>query len=264
MTNLAEQSQPEILKKSTSRIETGHAKNIANFDQLVSFAVSYGAAYNPSKASISLTALQTLSTNAKSVLEAVNAAMPVYSNAVAAREVAFLPLSELCTRVLNALKATDTTTQVDENARTLVRKIQGKKATPKKTDEEKAEAKANGKEIKEISASQMSYDNRLDNFDKLIKLLSSVALYAPNEEELKTDTLIALYNNLKAKNTAVVNAATALSNARLSRNNILYKENTGLVDIAADTKNYIKSVYGANSPQFKQISKLTFKNSKGK
>lgn len=262
MTTLTE-NQPATPKKSTSQIETGHAKNIANFDELVSYATSYGAAYNPSKASIKLAALQTLSTNSKNAISAVNTALPVYSNAVAAREVAFEPLGKLVTRAINALKASDTATQVIENARTLVRKLQGKKATPKKTDEEKAAAKANGKEIKEISSSQMSYDNRLANFDKFIKLLSSVPQYAPNETELKTATLITVFNDLKAKNTAVINAATALSNARLNRNSILYKENTGMVDIALDIKTYIKSVYGAGSPQFKQVSGLKIKSIKG-
>ncbi len=242
-----------------STSETGHAKNVANFDDLISFATGYGTAYNPSKPTLKLTALQTLSTSAKNAINAVNAALPAYSNAVAARESAFEPLNKLITRVNNALKATDTTEQVDESAKTLVRKIQGTRATAKKTDTEIAAAKAEGKETKEISSSQMSYDSRLDNFDKLIKLLTSVTLYAPNEADLKVTALTTLYNDLKAKNTAVVTATTPLSNARISRNDILYKPNTGLVDIALDTKTYIKSLYGATSPQYKQVSKLEFK-----
>ena len=245
-----------------STTETGHAKNVANFDDLISFVTGYGTAFNPSKASIKLTALQTLSTSAKNAINAVNAALPAYSNAVAAREASFEPLSKLITRVNNALKATDTTEQVDESAKTLVRKIQGARATAKKTDEEKAAEKAAGKETKEISSSQMSYDSRLDNFDKLIKLLTSVTLYAPTEADLKVTALSTLYNDLKAKNTAVVTATTPLSNARISRNDILYKENVGLIDIAFDTKTYIKSIYGATSPQYKQVSKLQFKAAK--
>jgi len=72
-----------------STTETGHAKNVANFDDLISFITGYGTAFNPSKASIKLTALQTLSTSAKNAINAVNAAFPAYSNAVAAREAAF-------------------------------------------------------------------------------------------------------------------------------------------------------------------------------
>lgn len=242
-----------------STSETGHSKNVANFDDLISFVTGYGTAYNPSKASIKLTALQTLSTSAKNAINAVNAALPAYSNAVAARESAFEPLNKLITRVNNALKTTDTTEQVDESAKTLVCKIQGTRATAKKTEEEKAAEIAAGKETKEISSSQMSYDSRLDNFDKLIKLLTSITLYAPNEADLKVTALTTLYNDLKAKNTSVVNATAPLNNTRISRNDILYKANSGLVDIALDTKTYIKSLYGATSPQYKQVSKLAFK-----
>ena len=241
-----------------STTETGHAKNVANFDDLISFATGYGTAFNPSKPSIKLTALQTLSTSAKNAINAVNAALPAYSNAVAAREAAFEPLNKLITRVNNALKATDTTEQVDESAKTLVRKIQGTRATAKKTDEEKAAEKAAGKETKEISSSQMSYDSRLDNFDKLIKLLSSIPLYAPNEAELKVTALITLYNDLRNKNAAVMTATAPLSNARILRNDIMYKDNTGICDIAIDVKTYIKSLYGASSPQYKQVSGLKF------
>jgi hypothetical protein len=246
----------------TSTNETGHAKNVSNLDDLISIITAYGATYNPTKTAIKLTALQTLSTNAKAAVNAVNAALPAYSNAVAAREVAFTPLNKLSTRVLNAIKATDTTEQVDDNARTLIRKIQGKRATPKKTEEEKAAAQAEGKEVKEISASQLSYDNRLDNFDKLIKLLSSITLYVPNEAELKVTALTTLYNDLKAKNAAVLSATTQLSIARIARNDVLYKANTGLVDIALDVKTYIKSLYGATSPQYKQVSGISFKSAK--
>jgi hypothetical protein len=239
--------------------ESGHAKNVANFDELISFVTGYGATYNPSKAGIKLTALQTIAANAKTAIGAVNTALPAYSNAVSAREAAFAPLSKLITRVSNAIKATDTTDQVDESAKTLIRKLQGTRATPKKTEEEKIQAKAEGKEIKEISSSQMSYDNRLDNLDKLIKLLTSIPLYTPNEAELKVTTLTTLYNDLKAKNAAVLAATTPLSNARITRNDTLYKPNTGLVDIALDTKTYIKSLFGATSSQYKQVSKLEFK-----
>jgi len=163
---------------------------------------------------------------------------------------------------MNAVKATDISSQVEESVKTLVRKIQGTRSTAKKTETQKADMTAEGKEVKEISTSQMSYENRLDNFNKLIQLLSSIELYTPNEPELKITALTELYNDLKDKNNAVVNAATPLSNARIVRNNIFYKADTGLVDIATEVKAYIKSLFGASSPQYKQISKLEFKGVK--
>ena len=243
----------------TTTFETGHAKNVANLETLITAVAAYGNTYNPSKDSIKLTALQTLFTTSKASLNAVNMAHSAYSNAVAARESAFQPFSKLITRVNSALKASDTSVQVDESAQTIVRKLQGKRASPKLTDDEKQALEAEGKEVNQISAAQLSYDSKLENFDKLIMLLTLVPLYNPNEEDLKITSLTALHNELKTKNTDVLAATIQLSNARISRNEILYKTATGLVDIAFDTKMYIKSIFGATSPYYKQISKLEFK-----
>jgi len=242
------------------KLETGHAKNMANFDELLTVVIGYGTIYKPSKSSILLPALQTLATNARNSLAAVNNAAAAYHTAVANREVAFSTLSKLCTRILNAIKATDTTEQIDDNAKSLIRKIQGTRAThptavatPQDITSEVVVAKTN-------SSSQMGFDNRLDHFDKLIKLLIGIALYAPNEADMKTAALTTFYTDLKTKNTAVVTAAVALTNARIARNEIFYKSNVGLVDLTIDIKNYIRSIYGSGSPQLKQITKLTFKN----
>lgn len=242
----------------TNTFETGHAKNVTNLESLITSIVALETSYNPSRDSIKLPALQALLTASKESLNAVNIAQATYSNAVAARKVAFEPFGKLITRVMNSLKASGTSTQVVQSARTIVRKLQGRRASAKITEEEKKALEAEGKEVNQISASQMSFDNRIENFDRLIMLLSSIPLYNPNEEELKVETLKALHNQLKEKNSEVILPIVQLSNSRMTRNKILYSENTGLVDVALDSKTYIKSIFGATSPQYKQISKLRF------
>ena len=244
----------------TNTSETGHAKNVTNLESLITSIIALETSYNPSRDSIKLPALQALLTASKESLNAVNIAQATYSNAVAARKVAFEPFGKLITRVMNSLKASGTSTQVVQSARTIVRKLQGRRASAKITEEEKKALEAEGKEVNQISASQMSFDNRIENFDRLIMLLSSIPLYNPNEEELKVETLKALHNQLKEKNSEVILPIVQLSNSRMNRNKILYKENTGIVDIAVDSKTYIKSVFGATSPQYKQVSRLYFKN----
>ena len=242
----------------TNTSETGHAKNVTNLESLITSIIALETSYNPSRDSIKLPALQALLTASKESLNAVNIAQATYSNAVAARKVAFEPFGKLITRVMNSLKASGTSTQVVQSARTIVRKLQGRRASAKITEEEKKALEAEGKEVNQISASQMSFDNRIENFDRLIMLLSSIPLYNPNEEELKVETLKALHNQLKEKNSEVILPIVQLSNSRMTRNKILYNENTGLVDVALDSKTYIKSIFGATSPQYKQISKLRF------
>ena len=242
----------------TNTSETGHAKNVTNLESLITSIIALETSYNPSRDSIKLPALQALLTASTESLNAVNIAQAAYSNAVAARKVAFEPFSKLITRVMNSFKASGASTQVVQSARTIVRKLQGRRASAKITEEEKKALEAEGKEVNQISASQMSFDNRIENFDRLIMLLSSIPLYNPNEAELKVETLKALHNQLKEKNTEVILPIVQLSNSRIARNKILYSENTGLVDVALDSKTYIKSIFGATSPQYKQISKLRF------
>lgn len=111
---------------------------------------------------------------------------------------------------------------------------------------------------KSISASQMSFDNRIENMDKLIQLLSAQTGYTPNETDLKVTTLTTLLADMRTKNTGAINALTPLSNARIARNTILYATGTGLVDTAGEVKKYVKSVFGGTSPQYKQVSGLKF------
>lgn len=240
--------------------ETGHAKNVANFETLISIVNGFGAAYNPSKSAIKTTALTSLSTSAKTVMNQVNTADGQYKIAVANRDVAFEPLSKLATRIINALRASDVSEQIIASAESLIRKLQGKRATPKKTEEEKAALLAEGTTVNEVSSSQMSFDNRLDSLDKVINFLSNIPEYTPNEEELQIITLAALYTSLSALNVAAVQAETALNNMRMSRNELLYKTGTGMVDVALSVKTYVKSLFGATSAQYKQLSGLTFKD----
>lgn len=126
------------------------------------------------------------------------------------------------------------------------------------SDEEKQAAMVAGQEIVEISSAQTSIDSLLENFDKLIKLLATITEYAPNETELTVSSLTARYEDMFAKNQAVINAEQPLNNLRITRNELLYGENTGIVDVATASKIYIKSVFGATSPQYKQITSLQF------
>jgi len=240
-------------------LESSHAKNVANFESLISAINGLGAIYNPSKSSLAVGELTKLSKSADDTVNQVNYALGRYKLAVAARAKAFSPLSKLSTRIINALRASDTKQQVDDVAKSLVRKIQGQRATPKLSEEKKATLLAEGKVKKEVSSSQMGFDNRIDSLDKLIQLLGAISQYSPNEVELQLSTLETYYHTLKTTNNDVRELETQLSNARLLRNEILYKPNTGLVDTAIAVKMYLKSVFGTNNPKYKQISGLKFR-----
>ncbi len=240
--------------------ETGHSKNVANFEEEISICTGFGPAYAPSKASIKIPAMTTLHTAGKNILQSVKVAKTAYDTATNAREIGFAFLKKLSTRIINALEATDASQQLIDDALTVNRKIQGGRA--KKIIEEPASDNttegSTEPEHKNISVSQQSFDNLIDHFAKLIQVISSEPLYVPNEIDLKVTALNLQLTSLKAFNTAVINAHTAYTNAIISRNSILYQPASGLVDTAYEVKKYVKSVFGAVSPQFKQISKIKF------
>lgn len=53
-------------------IETGHAKNVANFEDFISFVTAYGATYNPTKASIKLANLNAIFRQANDITNVMN------------------------------------------------------------------------------------------------------------------------------------------------------------------------------------------------
>ncbi|MBI5215739.1 MAG: hypothetical protein HY960_08295 [Ignavibacteriae bacterium] len=232
--------------------ETGHAKNVENFSTLISFCSGYGASYNPAKATLKVSSLETLRDTAKNSLADVNRVLAPFTTAVNERQAAFEPLNKLITRVVNALDSSDAPKETLADARTLANKLQGKRST------ELPPPPAEGEPDNTHSASQMSFDNRIENLDKFIQLLTATPLYTPNETDLQVGTLTTLLETLRAKNKAVTDAYTPLSTARINRDTLLYQEETGLVDIAADVKSYVKSVFGATSPQFNQITAIKF------
>ncbi len=234
----------------TSRSETGHARNVANFETMISFCTAYGAAYNPSKQSLKITSLNTLLMRSRSSLSDTATAKNQLDLVINERQIKFTTLKPTATRIINALAATDASQQTIDDAKSINNKIQGRRSTAKPKD---------GEEKRTISTSQQSYDNQLENFLKLIDLISAEPSYAPNEEDLKVETLTTYAGELQNANTKVINANTEYSNAMISRNESLYAVNTGVVDTALNIKKYVKSLFGASSPQYKQISKLIFR-----
>ena len=201
-----------------------------------------------------------MQTQAKASLQQAKTTKTSFDNATNARQLAFKDLKPFATKVVNALAVSGATALAVDDAKTINRKIQGAKANGgTKTP---ADPNAPTPTDKTISTSQQSYDSLIDHFTKLIEAVSQDANYKPNETELKVATLQTKLDSLKSSNTDLISGFTNWSNARINRNTTLYSPLTGLVQTALDVKKYVKSVFGATSPQFKQVSGLEFTNVK--
>ena len=237
--------------------ETGHAKNIANFQHLIAFVTGYGATYNPSKEALQIPQLHTIATTAETKLAEVIAKNTAYNNAVNDRVLAFSGLKALSTRLVSALETTNAPKEKISDAKGFNRKMQGKRAAAIQTPTD-----PNAPVPKTISSAQLSYDQLIQHFAALVAVLKSETSYLPNENDLKVATLTAKQTDLSAKNNAVATAYTAISNSRIARNKALYQPTTGLVDTALEVKKYIKSIFGSTSPEYAQVNGIPFRNVK--
>lgn len=233
--------------------ETGHARNVERFAQLISFVQGYGADYAPANTAITLVNLQAKLAESQTGIDGVSSTKAPWTVAVNERQNEFAELRPRITRVVNSFSASGPPNNAVKDVKTFKRRIDGVKlkTTPKGgTGTPDDDGKGN-------SASQQSYTQLTEHFDNLIELLTSSG-YAPNEADLKLAALTAYSTALKNANTAVISATTPWSNARITRDEALYAEGTGLIALAALVKKYVKSIYGADSPQYKQISGLKF------
>lgn len=233
--------------------ETGHAKNSANFEILTNAVTAFGSAYNPTNNELKLAYLTTVLVNAKTSLSSIQEVFSHWKEATNQREHAFDAAEKLSTRAISSFAVSGANELDVADAKSFVRKLRGRRAKAK------PEPKTAGEAIKTHSASQTSFDQKAEHFAQIISILENNPMHNPNEDDLKTASLKNVLNDLRNKNTAVINANVSLANARINRNQIFYNNTNGLVKIAQDVKTYVKSVFGPNSPQYKQISGLAFK-----
>jgi hypothetical protein len=246
-------------KRKVSHSETGHAVNVANFEDLEACCIGYGTLYNPSKKGIQLPAIAAKRTASVNILKTINDLSPALIRAVDEREIAFNSFEGLIRRINNAVEASDVTPQFIKDVKSITYKMLGERITPKHPTKEDNPNLSEEELIRNNSSAQTGMDNQIENLYKLNKLLSSEPNYNPNETDLTVVSLTTLYTTLKTTNTAVINADNPISNKRIERNVILYHPQTGLVKMASDIKKYIKSVFGVSSPQYKEVSRIKFK-----
>ncbi|MEA5141894.1 hypothetical protein [Arcicella rigui] len=234
----------------------GNAANIANFENLITYCSNLGATYNPSRDALKYPQLQTLLTEARTVMAEVMALITAHDIAVENRKKLFNQIRPLSTQIFNTLLISGVDDAVLEGAKSFKRKIQGRRATEKP---EPVMVDGVATVPKTNSSSQQSFNYLIEHLGALVSVVANHAEYNPNEEALKVPNLLQYINELKQANTAVINAHVSLDLARAKRQQVLYGEKTGLVEIAMDVKTYIKIAFGTNSLQYNKVKGISFK-----
>ncbi|MFI5218803.1 MAG: hypothetical protein ACHQNT_04880 [Bacteroidia bacterium] len=234
-----------------SNSETGHSVNISNFKLLIDKCTAFGVPYNPSNARLTIANMTTLWTTGDTAHQSLTAAIQAAKNPINARQILFEPTEKLVTRTLNYFKSTAASDQIKADAKGLADRFRGygvdvdllPDGTPDPAD---------------VSTSHQGFVQKADTFKQLVDLYASDANYAPNEVELQVATLTILATAMKTANDNIGTIIAPVGTLRITRDKALYEENTGMVDVAQDCKNYVKGLFGATAPETKTVTGIKF------
>ena len=238
-----------------STSETGHARNVANLQKLTEQVTVY-TLYNPPVDNLKVANLQTLYTTASAKLNEVEDKRNANKNAITVRQSAFENLKSTATKIINHLEILGLPSGTIDQAKSLNRVIQGGQKKAVTALEEGKE------ETKTVSTSRQSYTQMAENFGILLQLLGTIPTYNPNEDDLKLANLETYKNSLVDSTQSVDQTEAELNNKLIERDQLLYKDGTGLYSIAQNVKKYVKSLYGATSPEYTNVSSIEFTSRK--
>jgi len=206
--------------------------------------------------SLTVESLQTLYTTASAKLTEVEDKRVANKNAIAARQATFENLKPTCTRIINFLQILGLEEGVLKQAKSINRRIQGGQKKPVTPPD------PSGETVNNISTSRQSYTQICENFGILLQLLATIPTYTPNENDLKLTSLTTYHTSVMSSTQAVDQTEAELNAKLIERDNILYADGTGLYTIAQNVKKYVKSLYGATSPEYANVSGIEFTNRK--
>ncbi|UOE42224.1 hypothetical protein MTP09_06185 [Chryseobacterium suipulveris] len=88
--------------------------------------------------------------------------------------------------------------------------------------------------------------------------MSTITAYNPNEDDLKLVNLNTYKDSLVSSTQSIDQTEAELNTKLIERDNLLYADGTGLYPIAQNIKKYVKSLYGATSPEYKNVLDIKF------
>jgi hypothetical protein len=247
-----------------SNSETGHAKNVASFSELIEALKYLGDKYQPGNEDIQLWSLGRKEEAVAKTMSDFGTALQADKNAENDRTEVFSPLNTYSTRIVGALSSSKGISPLTiKDAQSILTKMRGKRSA--KGTKGIEEAKIAGLEAPvTISVSQQSIDQKMVQFNNLKKLVETQPGYMPNETDLKLTAITGYETQLKTSNAAKVSTDSKLSAARTARDVQLYYPETGVVALSKTIKSYVMSVLTASNVTFKKIDAIPFKTVKDK
>ena len=240
-----------------------HIKNVEAFEKLVGLCAGYGEKYNPAQENLQVQKSVVMLTASRNVLQETGLAKTNYEKATNTREVAYTSLNQLAIRVLGELMSSNVINQTVNDAKFLLRKINGiptrsRLSIPSGIAHAAGEGTFESNKMSRRVAKGLDFGTRAQNFEKMIQTLVAEQAYRPNISDLKVDSLSSHLQKLRALNLHVVESYSSLSEARKKRNAMFYKESSNLFSTAQAMKEQVKATFGTKSEAFHEVRKITF------
>jgi hypothetical protein len=190
---------------------------------------------------------------AQKAIEDVRIARANYDNEVNHRRQVFDALPRLAAGILRLLEASGAAPEKLNDARSFVHILTGK--SPERAPLPSEAVQEQGGRFRR-SVLQLAYVSRADSFSHLVQSVQTEPLYGANEKALSLAGLGEKVEELNRLNERVSEAALALSNARIRRNELMYTNPDSLLYTARAVKKYVRGVYGPRSERYAQIKSM--------
>lgn len=238
--------------------ETGNAKILESFDRLAAFGATLDSGTLNAPADLTTASLQAAHAQGTSRHTAVGNSKADFRTAALARQTEVDKFDALASQAVAQLVARGASKETAEDARSYVRKLQGRRTKPK-AETDPASPNFNPNE-KSISASQQSNAAKISTFNEFLDFLEAQSEYAGVKQSgLLVSDLRTIVQNAQTKHTASINSAATLAADRNDRNKFFYTDKDNLCELAARYKNLVKGTYGAGSLEYKTINAIPFR-----
>jgi len=226
-------------------------KNMQSLDKVIRICTGLGGTYNPGQQNLRVEALINLLNNASNADASVSKARSEFEIATNTREVMFEGVPQLAVRILSELKSSNVLEQTVADARTITRKLTGRKASRDPVPSEPAAQE----QARKRRARGQAFISVANNFSKLLQNLKDEPNYNPNTPDLKVDALQSMVNQLHAANNRVEDARVKYLNARIERNNVFYLAAGNVCDTTSAVKLKVQAICGRASETYRAVTK---------
>ena len=213
--------------------ETGYDKNLSLFEQLLAILKESTSNYVAPVAILSIANLESRVAPMQTSLQQTKEKLAVYTLAVNARQSVYEEMEKRITRAFDLLPVLGIDVRTTSDLKSAYDKVKGYTAN-----------------------SEQGFENLKKNFDRFVELLKLTPAYLPTDSLLQVEALEVLSELLDTRNKAVIAADSALSSARIVRNELMYQAETGIVPVCRLVKQYYRSQEGVNGITYKRLVAL--------